>query len=82
MGTGHSKNNEEESNGRNESLEHGGGQLYVSLKMEKNRLVGELVPHVYGSVPLVGSWDCSKAVVFPGNCSVRFRVLYLLVGLF
>ena len=42
-----------------------GGQLYVSLKMDKNRnLAGELVPHVFGSLPLIGSWDSSKAVIF------------------
>lgn len=41
-----------------------GGQLYVSLKMENRKLTGDLVPHVYGSLPLVGSWDPSKAVIF------------------
>ncbi|KAL6203443.1 hypothetical protein ACLB2K_027143 [Fragaria x ananassa] len=42
----------------------GGGQLYVSLKMENNYKLkkGELLPHVFGSVPLVGSWDSSKAL--------------------
>ncbi|XP_004500284.1 6-phosphofructo-2-kinase/fructose-2,6-bisphosphatase-like isoform X1 [Cicer arietinum] len=39
-----------------------GGQLYVSLKMENRKLTGDLVPHVYGSLPLVGSWDPSKAL--------------------
>ncbi|KAK4376107.1 hypothetical protein RND71_006784 [Anisodus tanguticus] len=39
------------------------GQLYVSLKMENyTKLKGELIPHVYGSVPLIGSWDSSKAL--------------------
>lgn len=65
MGTSTSKNPDSSSHGgeeREESLDHAGGQLYVSLKMENYRLKGELIPHVYGSVPLVGSWDCSKAV--------------------
>ena len=46
----------------NESLDEGGGQLYVSLKMVNFKLKADLIPHVYGSVPLVGSWDSSKAV--------------------
>lgn len=43
---------------------HAGGQLYVCLKMEDYSPKGDLVPHLYGSVPLVGSWDPSKAVIF------------------
>ncbi|KAF7833784.1 6-phosphofructo-2-kinase/fructose-2,6-bisphosphatase isoform X1 [Senna tora] len=48
MGTGTSKNTD--------------GQLYVSVKMENRRLTADLVPHVYGSLPLVGSWDSSRAL--------------------
>ncbi|KAG6386447.1 hypothetical protein SASPL_155349 [Salvia splendens] len=59
MGTAASTNADTSSHG---SEDHAGGQLYVSLKMENYRLKGELVPHVYGSAPLVGSWDSSKAV--------------------
>ncbi|XAR60753.1 6-phosphofructo-2-kinase [Bertholletia excelsa] len=65
MGTGASRNLDSGSHGsdeREEILEHAGGQLYVSLKMENYKPKGELVPHVYGSVPLVGSWDPSKAL--------------------
>ncbi|KVH94107.1 6-phosphofructo-2-kinase [Cynara cardunculus var. scolymus] len=63
MGTGSSKNPDSSSHGSGEDKEdHGGGQLYVSLKMENYKLKGDLVPHVYGSVPLVGSWDASKAL--------------------
>ncbi|CAA6656893.1 unnamed protein product [Spirodela intermedia] len=40
----------------------GGAQLYISLKMENFTVQGELIPHVYGSVPIVGSWDPSKAL--------------------
>ncbi|CAN4101063.1 unnamed protein product [Withania somnifera] len=63
MGTGSSKNPDSSSHGSNEDRDdHGGGQLYVSLKMENYKLKGELIPHVYGSVPLIGSWDSSKAL--------------------
>lgn len=58
MGSGASKNTEEDDDGSN----GGGGQLYVSLKMENSKVEGELTPHVYGSLPLIGSWDPSKAV--------------------
>ena len=34
---------------------HGGAQLYVSLKMENARIIGDLVPHVYSSEPIIGS---------------------------
>ncbi|XP_057953491.1 6-phosphofructo-2-kinase/fructose-2,6-bisphosphatase [Malania oleifera] len=58
MGTGPSKNPDSSSHGGDE----GGGQLYMSLKMENYKRKGDLIPHVYGSVPLVGSWDSSKAL--------------------
>lgn len=65
MGTGASKNLDDGSLGneeRDENLDQAGGQLYISLKMENFKLKGELIPHIYGSVPLVGSWDSSKAL--------------------
>ncbi|EOY34538.1 hypothetical protein QUC31_018400 [Theobroma cacao] len=65
MGTGASRNAEGGAHGgedREESLDQAGGQLYVSLKMENYKKKGDLIPHVYGSVPLVGSWDSSKAL--------------------
>lgn len=62
MGTGSSKNTDSSSHGSEDREDHGGGQLYVSLKMENYKLKGELIPHVYGSVPLIGSWDSSKAL--------------------
>ncbi|KAJ8543593.1 hypothetical protein K7X08_006116 [Anisodus acutangulus] len=58
MGGGSSRHPDSSSHGE----DHGGGQLYVSLKMENYKLKGELIPHVYGSVPLIGSWDSSKAL--------------------
>lgn len=83
MGTGASKRTQHGSHGGEEPEEEeeyldqgGGGQLYVSLKMENNYKLkkGELLPHVFGSVPLVGSWDSSKAVssiTFPTSNSLR-----------
>ncbi|XP_022148335.1 6-phosphofructo-2-kinase/fructose-2,6-bisphosphatase [Momordica charantia] len=65
MGTSASKNSDGGSQGneeREENLDQAGGQLYISLKMENFKLKGELIPHIYGSVPLVGSWDSSKAL--------------------
>ncbi|XP_044478062.1 6-phosphofructo-2-kinase/fructose-2,6-bisphosphatase-like isoform X1 [Mangifera indica] len=66
MGTGVSKSTEDGGShggeAREEMLDQAGGQLYVSLKMENYKLKGELIPHVYGSDPLVGSWDASKAL--------------------
>ncbi|XVE59009.1 hypothetical protein DITRI_Ditri05aG0009800 [Diplodiscus trichospermus] len=65
MGTGASRNAEGGSHGggeREESLDQDGSQFYVSLKMENYKKKGDLIPHVYGSVPLVGSWDSSKAL--------------------
>lgn len=65
MGSGTSRNQDNSSHGsegREENLDQAGGQLYVSLKMEDYRFKGELIPHVYGSVPLVGSWDPAKAL--------------------
>ncbi|XP_027933323.1 6-phosphofructo-2-kinase/fructose-2,6-bisphosphatase-like [Vigna unguiculata] len=62
MGTGTSKDEEEGGKEESDRLDHAGGQLYVSLKMENHKLTGDLVPHVYGSLPLVGSWDPSKAL--------------------
>lgn len=68
MGTGSSKqtdgNSEETKDRTDDDDDQAGGQLYVSLKMENLKLTTHLVPHVYGSVPLVGSWDSSKAVIF------------------
>ncbi|KAI6670935.1 hypothetical protein NL676_005820 [Syzygium grande] len=62
MGAGSSKNADGDG-GSHGGEEREDQQLYVSLKMERYKLKGgELIPHVYGSVPLVGSWDSSKAL--------------------
>lgn len=42
-----------------------GYQLFVALKMNKldnQPLPLDLVPHVVGSLPMIGSWDETKAV--------------------
>ncbi|XP_074303521.1 6-phosphofructo-2-kinase/fructose-2,6-bisphosphatase isoform X2 [Silene latifolia] len=69
MGTATSKNWDSSSHGGNDDGEDdereensNGGQLYVSLRMQNYRLKDELIPHVFGSAPLVGSWDSSKAL--------------------
>ncbi|KAL3616196.1 hypothetical protein CASFOL_039586 [Castilleja foliolosa] len=62
MGTGASRNPDSSSHGSEDREDQAGGQLYVSLKMENYKPKGELIPHVYGSGPLVGSWDSSKAL--------------------
>ncbi|XP_058198819.1 6-phosphofructo-2-kinase/fructose-2,6-bisphosphatase isoform X2 [Rhododendron vialii] len=69
MGTGASRNPDSSSHGgeerEGENLDQaGGGQLYVSLKMVNYKLqaADDVSPHVYGSAPLVGSWDPSKAL--------------------
>lgn len=83
MGTGVSKGTEGSSHGSEsrgeENLDLAGGQLYVSLKMENFKLKGELVPHVYGSVPLVGSWDHSKAVII---LLTHYALQFLIIHLF
>ncbi|XP_065029914.1 6-phosphofructo-2-kinase/fructose-2,6-bisphosphatase isoform X1 [Musa acuminata AAA Group] len=55
MGTSASKNSDSSHGGRD-------GQLYVSLKMENFNIRGDLIPHVYGSAPITGSWDSAKAL--------------------
>ncbi|KAG5515086.1 hypothetical protein RHGRI_036207 [Rhododendron griersonianum] len=69
MGAGASRNPDSSSLGgeerEGENLDQaGGGQLYVSLKMVNYKLQvsDDVLPHVYGSAPLVGSWDPSKAL--------------------
>ncbi|KNA11432.1 hypothetical protein SOVF_135300 [Spinacia oleracea] len=66
MGAGTSKNSDSTSHGDGDGEERdeyeGGGQLYVSLKMENYTLNADLLPHVFGSASLVGSWDSSRAL--------------------
>ncbi|XP_059593494.1 6-phosphofructo-2-kinase/fructose-2,6-bisphosphatase isoform X2 [Vitis vinifera] len=80
MGTSGSKNLDSGSHGgeeREENLDQAGGQLYVSLKMENYKLKGELIPHVYGSVPLVGSWDSSKALAMERESTSMWELSFV-----
>ncbi|KAJ0792237.1 putative 6-phosphofructo-2-kinase, Fructose-2,6-bisphosphate 2-phosphatase [Helianthus annuus] len=54
-----------------------GGQLYVSLKMEDYTPKGDLFPHVFGSVPLVGSWDPSKALPMERESSSMWQLSFV-----
>ncbi|KAH7677926.1 6-phosphofructo-2-kinase [Dioscorea alata] len=60
MGTISSKNQDSSSNGLRHAA--GDGVLYVSLKMENPKIASDLIPHVFGSLPIIGSWDSSKAL--------------------
>ncbi|OVA02745.1 Carbohydrate binding module family 20 [Macleaya cordata] len=76
MGTGASRNSDS-SHGNEEREDHSGGQLYVSLKMENYKLTGEIIPHVYGSVPLVGSWDSSKALAMERESTSMWELSFV-----
>ncbi|KAL4558386.1 hypothetical protein LXL04_036585 [Taraxacum kok-saghyz] len=78
MGSGSSRHHDSSFHGGGEEKDdHGGGQLYVSLKMENYKLDGDLVPHVYGSVPLVGSWDTSKALPMERECTSMWELSFV-----
>ncbi|WOG89073.1 hypothetical protein DCAR_0208309 [Daucus carota subsp. sativus] len=62
MGTGSSTNSDNTLLDCDQGDDREGGQLYISLKMENYKVKHDLIPHVYGSVPLVGSWDTTKAL--------------------
>ncbi|CAM0957571.1 unnamed protein product [Alopecurus aequalis] len=56
---------------------HGGSQLYVSLKMEKARIIGDLVPHVYGSEPIIGSWDPVHALAMERELASMWELSFV-----
>ncbi|XP_072997674.1 6-phosphofructo-2-kinase/fructose-2,6-bisphosphatase-like [Typha latifolia] len=72
MGASSSRNSDSSHGGR-----EGGGQLFVSLKMANFRIKGELVPHVYGSVPLIGSWDPSKALSLERESASMWEISFV-----
>ncbi|XP_057820148.1 6-phosphofructo-2-kinase/fructose-2,6-bisphosphatase isoform X2 [Cryptomeria japonica] len=76
MGGGASKNSGNPG-GNEENLEHAGGQLYVSLQMDCIKHNRELVPHVYGSVPLIGLWDPSKALAMEREATSRWEISFV-----
>ncbi|KAJ4979673.1 hypothetical protein NE237_010453 [Protea cynaroides] len=79
MGTGASKNPDGShgSEEREDNMDFAGGQLYVSLKMENYKCNDDLIPHVYGSVPLVGSWDSSKALSMERESSSMWELSFV-----
>ncbi|PWA71566.1 fructose-2,6-bisphosphatase [Artemisia annua] len=79
MGSGASKNPDSSSHESGEEKEDhgGGGQLYVSLKMENYNIRDDLVPHVYGSVPLIGSWDSSKALPMERESTAMWELSFV-----
>ncbi|KQK07324.1 6-phosphofructo-2-kinase/fructose-2,6-bisphosphatase [Brachypodium distachyon] len=56
---------------------HGGAQLYVSLKMENARIIGDLVPHVYGSEPIIGSWDPARALAMERELASMWELSFV-----
>lgn len=76
MGGGASKNSGI-SGGNEENLENAGGQLYVSLQMDCINHNRELVPHVYGSVPLIGLWDPSKALAMEREATSKWEISFV-----
>ncbi|KAL6607782.1 hypothetical protein ACP70R_040845 [Stipagrostis hirtigluma subsp. patula] len=56
---------------------HGGAQLYVSLKMENARITGDLVPHVCGSEPIIGSWDPARALAMERELASMWELSFV-----
>lgn len=79
MGAGGSKASDNclENAGEEEGLENAGGQLYVSLKMEFSKINRDLIPHVYGSAPLVGSWDPDKALAMERESTSMWEISFV-----
>lgn len=82
MGTGSSTNSDNTLLDCDQGDDREGGQLYISLKMENYKVKHDLIPHVYGSVPLVGSWDTTKAVclyVYLHTCHTWLCLLIVVI---
>ncbi|KAG2616616.1 6-phosphofructo-2-kinase/fructose-2,6-bisphosphatase-like isoform X1 [Panicum virgatum] len=56
---------------------HGGAQLYVSLRMENARISGDLVPHVFGSEPIIGSWDPARALAMERELASMWQLSFV-----
>uniref|UniRef100_A0A452Y379 CBM20 domain-containing protein n=1 Tax=Aegilops tauschii subsp. strangulata TaxID=200361 RepID=A0A452Y379_AEGTS len=52
-------------------------QLYVSLKMENARIIGDLVPHVYGSEPIIGSWEPARALAMERELASMWELSFV-----
>ncbi|XP_024399319.1 6-phosphofructo-2-kinase/fructose-2,6-bisphosphatase [Physcomitrium patens] len=60
--------------------EHNGGQLFVSLKLHKSDgqpLPFNAVPHITGSLPIVGLWDPAKATAMEGESSTVWELSFV-----
>ncbi|WCJ34764.1 6-phosphofructo-2-kinase/fructose-2 6-bisphosphatase [Euphorbia peplus] len=77
MGTGSSKDSDGNIHAGEHHLGQDGGQLYLSLKMENFKQNGDLMPHIYGSVPLIGSWDPSKALPMERESSSTWELSFV-----
>ncbi|TVU17411.1 hypothetical protein EJB05_33447, partial [Eragrostis curvula] len=64
--------------GAGEAAWHGGAQLYVSLKMANaQQISGDLVPHVCGSEPIIGSWDHSRALAMERELASMWELSFV-----
>lgn len=71
----------EENGGVVAEAEVQGSQLYVSLKMQVEfsscKRLGDVVPHVYGSAHLVGSWDPTKALAMERETTSMWEISFV-----
>ncbi|CAH9073277.1 unnamed protein product [Cuscuta europaea] len=79
MGAGSSKNLASGSNGDDNWEDQGGALLHVSLKIDdfKLNVKSDLIPHVFGSVPLAGLWDSSKALPMERESSSVWQLSFV-----
>ncbi|KAG0573467.1 hypothetical protein KC19_VG180900 [Ceratodon purpureus] len=60
--------------------ENSGGQLFMALKLEKpdgQPMPLDAVPHITGSMPIVGSWDPTKATAMEGESSTVWELSFV-----
>ncbi|XP_020677543.1 6-phosphofructo-2-kinase/fructose-2,6-bisphosphatase [Dendrobium catenatum] len=54
-----------------------GSQLYVSLKIENLKIRDDLIPHVFGSIPIVGSWDSSRSLSMERESALTWELSFV-----
>lgn len=62
------------------AAESSGGQLFVALKLHKpdgQLMPLDAVPHVTGSIPIVGFWDTCKAIAMEGESSTVWELSFV-----
>uniref|UniRef100_A0A452Y3C2 CBM20 domain-containing protein n=1 Tax=Aegilops tauschii subsp. strangulata TaxID=200361 RepID=A0A452Y3C2_AEGTS len=47
------------------------------LKMENARIIGDLVPHVYGSEPIIGSWEPARALAMERELASMWELSFV-----